>query len=96
MKIYKFNNTYFPASSKDVLLQHSISNEAGSIEIFETGVQHWLLYSSKLMPIDLAQLIFNKIGEYLAEKTVIDIDMIIEKMTQQYEYEQKTNGTVPA
>ncbi len=94
MKFYKFNNAYFPASSKEVFLTHSCNDQAGTIEMFETGVQHLLIYSTKPTPIDLAKQIFAKIGEHLVEKTIIDIDLIVEKLTQQYEYDQKTNGEV--
>lgn len=91
MKFYKFRNVYVPASSKEVALLRD-SNK-GQIMMFNIG-DNKIEYETSEIPLQLAEQIFNKIGEYLVEKTVIDVDMIIEKMTQQYEYDQKTNGEV--
>jgi hypothetical protein len=82
---------YVPASSKEVALLRD-SNK-GQIMMFNIG-DNKIEYETSEIPLQLAEQIFNKIGEYLVEKTVIDVDMIIEKMTQQYEYDQKTNGEV--
>jgi len=91
VKFYKFRNVYVPASSKEVALLRD-SNK-GQIMMFNIG-DNKIEYETSEIPLQLAEQIFNKIGEYLVEKTVIDVDMIIEKMTQQYEYDQKTNGEV--
>jgi hypothetical protein len=93
VKIYRFRNVYTPVASNDVYVSKR-ENDA-QIVMFPVGIEGESSHESLCMPVELAEKIFDKIGEYLAEKTVIDIDMIIEKMTQQYEYEQKTSGAVP-
>lgn len=86
MKIYQLKNHYLPAGYYGIYLEKGEKN--ARIMVFDT-LTKWELVSEE-MPLELAEKVFNKIGDHLSDsmKTVVDIDLIIEKMTQ-YENAQK-------
>jgi hypothetical protein len=86
MKFYKINYAYLPASTREVFLsRENLEPGIGVIRLCSVQDGSWI--ESVSMPIVIAKIVFLNIGVQLSEKTVIDIDCIIEKITQQYRKE---------